>query len=112
MKVAVVGTGYVGLVAGACFADSGSNVVCVDVDENKLRKLEAGEIPFFEPGLDAMVKRNCPERLTFTSNLEQAIQDRTIVFVAVGTPPNEDGSADLSHVLRVAEDVSRLAKND
>jgi UDPglucose 6-dehydrogenase len=112
VKIAVVGTGYVGLVAGACFADAGTNVVCVDVDERKLQKLENGEIPFFEPGLEAMVLRNCPDRLTFTSDLERALEGRSVVFVAVGTPPNEDGSADLSHVLRVAGDVARFAKND
>jgi UDPglucose 6-dehydrogenase len=112
MKIAVVGTGYVGLVAGACFADSGSSVVCVDVDQEKLRKLENGEIPFFEPGLDTMVTRNCPDRLTFTSKLAEAIDGAQIVFVAVGTPPQEDGSADLSHVLKVAEDVACMTKHD
>jgi UDPglucose 6-dehydrogenase len=112
MKIAIVGTGYVGLVAGACFADSGTDVVCVDVDQAKLKKLENGEIPFFEPGLDGLVRRNCPDRLRFSSDIATAIADRQVVFVAVGTPPNEDGSADLSHVLKVAEDVARYAKGD
>lgn len=112
MKIAVVGTGYVGLVAGVCFADAGSDVVCVDVDRAKVARLEAGHVPFFEPGLEDLVKKNCPARLRFTSDLAQALQGRTIVFVAVGTPPNEDGSADLSHVLGVARDVARLADHD
>jgi len=112
VKIAVVGTGYVGLVAGACFADVGSDVVCVDVDSAKLRKLEEGHVPFFEPGLDALVKRNCPSRLRFSSDLAGSLEGRSIVFVAVGTPPSEDGSADLSHVLSVARDVARLAKTD
>lgn len=112
MRIAVVGTGYVGLVAGACLAESGSDVVCVDVDQAKLQKLEAGKVPFYEPGLEDLVRRNCPARLHFTSNLEAALEGRSIVFVAVGTPPNEDGSADLSHVLAVASDVARHAKHD
>ncbi len=112
MKIAVVGSGYVGLVAGACFADSGTQVVCVDVDERKLKKLEAGDVPFFEPRLGELVKRNWPERLTFTSNLKDALRGSKAVFIAVGTPPQEDGSADLSHVLKVAEDVAKLVEHD
>ena len=112
MKIAVVGTGYVGLVAGACFADSGTHVTCVDVDEQKLEKLRRGEVPFFEPNLAELVKRNWPHRLDFTSNLAQAIDGREVVFIAVGTPPQEDGSADLSHVLTVAEQVAKMAKHD
>ncbi|MFO7179748.1 MAG: UDP-glucose/GDP-mannose dehydrogenase family protein [Pseudomonadota bacterium] len=112
MKIAVVGTGYVGLVAGACFADSGTNVVCVDVDEQKLEKLRRGDVPFFEPRLAELVKRNWPARLEFSSNLAESIQGRDVVFVAVGTPPNEDGSADLSHVLTVAEQVAKAATHD
>jgi UDPglucose 6-dehydrogenase len=111
VKIAVVGAGYVGLVAGACFADVGSDVVCVDVDPLKLKMLEEGHVPFFEPGLDSLVKRNSA-RLRFSSDLKSAMEGRKIVFVAVGTPPSEDGSADLSHVLRVAGDVARLATND
>jgi UDPglucose 6-dehydrogenase len=112
LKVAIIGTGYVGLVAGACFANAGTEVVCVDVDRGKLERLERGEVPFFEPGLSDLVRHNCPGRLTFTSDLAAALEGRAIVFVAVGTPPGEDGSADLSHVMQVAEDVARLAKND
>jgi UDPglucose 6-dehydrogenase len=112
VKIAVVGTGYVGLVAGACFADSGTHVTCVDVDEGKLEKLRRGEVPFFEPNLAELVKRNWPHRLDFTSNLAQAIDGREVVFIAVGTPPQEDGSADLSHVLTVAEQVAKAAKHD
>jgi UDPglucose 6-dehydrogenase len=112
MKIAVIGTGYVGLVVGACFADSGTHAVCVDVDEAKLEKLRAGEVPFFEPLLAELVQRNWPERLTFSSNLAEAIQGRAAVFVAVGTPPTEDGSADLTHVLTVAEQVARAAEHD
>lgn len=112
MKIAVIGTGYVGLVAGACFADSGTHVTCVDVDEQKLEKLRRGEVPFFEPNLAELVKRNWPHRLDFTSNLAQAIEGREVVFIAVGTPPQEDGSADLSHVLTVAEQVAKAAKHD
>lgn len=112
MRIAVVGTGYVGLVAGACLAESGSDVVCVDVDEDKLRKLEAGRVPFYEPGLEDLVRRNCPARLHFSSSLEKALEGRSIVFVAVGTPPNEDGSADLTHVLNVATEVAKYARHD
>lgn len=112
MKIAVIGTGYVGLVAGACFANAGTDVVCVDVDQEKLNKLEAGIVPFYEPGLEGMVKRNCPARLHFSSNLAESIAGRSIVFIAVGTPPNEDGSADLTHVLDVARDVAKHATGD
>jgi UDPglucose 6-dehydrogenase len=112
VKIAVIGTGYVGLVAGACFADSGTHVTCVDVDEGKLEKLRRGEVPFFEPHLAELVKRNWPNRLEFSSNLSDSIRGRDIAFVAVGTPPQEDGSADLSHVLKVAEQVSKAAQQD
>jgi len=112
VKIAIVGTGYVGLVAGACFADAGSDVVCVDVDKEKIKRLESGHVPFFEPGLEDLLHRNFPTRLRFTSDLDGAIEGRRIVFVAVGTPPSEDGSADLSHVLAVAREVSQKAKGD
>jgi UDPglucose 6-dehydrogenase len=112
VKIAIVGTGYVGLVAGACFADAGSDVVCVDVNEEKLARLQAGHVPFFEPGLESLIKRNYPARLTFTSDLGAALDGRRIVFVAVGTPPSEDGSADLSHVLAVAREVAQKATAD
>lgn len=112
MKVAIIGSGYVGLVAGACFADSGTTVVCVDKDERKLAALEKGDVPFYEPRLADLVKRNWPERLTFTSDLATAIRDAKVVFIAVGTPPQEDGSADLSHVLTVAKEVSQAAEHE
>jgi len=112
VKIAVIGTGYVGLVAGACFADSGTHVTCVDVDQAKLEQLRAGKVPFFEPRLEELVRRNWPTRLDFSDDLAASIEGRSAVFVAVGTPPQEDGSADLSHVLRVAEDVAAAAQHD
>ncbi len=106
MKITVVGTGYVGLVSGTCFADVGIDVVCVDIDANKIEKLENGIIPIYEPGLEELVKRNHANgRLTFTTDLEAAIVGSEVVFIAVGTPPGEDGSADLSYVLGVAREV-------
>ena len=109
MKIAVMGTGYVGLVAGACFAESGNDVICVDRDESKIRLLRRGRMPIYEPGLEEMVNRNRHEnRLTFTTTLAKAVRDSTIIFIAVGTPQGEDGSADLQHVLGVARDVARL----
>ena len=108
MKIAVIGTGYVGLVAGACFAENGNDVVCVDKDEAKLRILRRGRIPIFEPGLEEIVRRNREERrLSFTSQIAQAVRKSSIIFIAVGTPQGEDGSADLQHVLSVAKDVAR-----
>lgn len=112
MKITVIGSGYVGLVAGACFADSGTTVVCVDRDEKKLAQLERGEVPFYEPRLAELVQRNWPTRLTFSSDLKSSIQGAEAVFIAVGTPPQEDGSADLSHVLTVAEQVAQAAEHD
>jgi UDPglucose 6-dehydrogenase len=107
MNIAVFGTGYVGLVQGAVLAEAGHQVVCVDIDESKLERLRRGEIPIFEPGLEPIVKSNHAEgRLAFTSNAAQAIADAEIQFVAVGTPPNEDGSADLKHVLAVAKTIA------
>ena len=100
MHVAVIGTGYVGLVAGACLAETGNDVVCVDVDEEKIDRLKRNEIPIYEPGLEPMVKRNEAEgRLTFTTDLAAAVASARVIFIAVGTPPGEDGSADLQHVL-------------
>src|SRR5690349_176264 len=108
MKIAVVGTGYVGLVLGACLAENGNNVICVDKDRAKVETLNAGGIPIYEPGLEEMVRRNRgEERLSFTTNLADAVQASEIVFIAVGTPQGEDGSADLQHVLAVARDVGR-----
>lgn len=103
MNIAIVGTGYVGLVSGACFSEMGINVTCVDIDSNKIERLKAGEIPIYEPGLDEIVKRNCKVgRLRFTTDLKSCINDVEVVFSAVGTPPDEDGSADLKYVLSVA----------
>jgi UDPglucose 6-dehydrogenase len=107
MKIAVFGTGYVGLVQGAVLADAGHTVICVDIDENKLARLRKGEIPIFEPGLEPIVKSNFAEgRLLFTSNAKEAIEQSEVQFIAVGTPPNEDGSADLKHVLAVAKTIA------
>ena len=103
MKIAIVGTGYVGLVSGACFAEVGIDVTCVDVDVNKIERLHRGEIPIYEPGLDDLVKRNVKEgRLHFTTDLLSCLNDVEVVFYAVGTPPDEDGNADLKYVLEVA----------
>lgn len=108
MKIAVIGTGYVGLVAGACFAENGNDVVCVDKDEAKLRILRRGKIPIFEPGLEELVKRNRAEkRLVFTSQIGTAVRASSIIFIAVGTPQGEDGSADLQHVLGVAREIAQ-----
>ena len=111
MNVAVVGTGYVGLVSGACFAEMGVHVACVDIDEKKIECLKNGQIPIYEPGLDAMVARNVDAgRLTFTTSLKEVIDDVSLVFSAVGTPPDEDGSADLKYVLNVAREFGRNIK--
>ncbi|OLD54082.1 MAG: UDP-glucose 6-dehydrogenase [Acidobacteria bacterium 13_1_40CM_2_64_6] len=108
MKIAVVGTGYVGLVLGACFAENGNAVVCVDKDGSKIATLNAGGMPIYEPGLEEMVRHNRhEERLRFTTDLASAVHDSAIVFIAVGTPQGEDGSADLAHVLGVARDLGR-----
>jgi len=109
MNVSIIGTGYVGLVTGACFAEMGNSVICVDNDAAKVRDLKSGSLPIHEPGLDALVASNCREgRLRFTTSLAEAVADSSIYFIAVGTPPNEDGSADLSHVLEVARELGRL----
>ena len=108
MKIAVVGTGYVGLVAGACLAESGNDVVCVDNDETKIRTLRRGKLPIYEPGLEELVRRNRHEgRLTFTTALPKAVRDAAVIFIAVGTPQGDDGSADLQQVLGVARDVAK-----
>lgn len=108
MNIAIVGTGYVGLVSGTCFAEMGVNVTCVDIDKEKIARLERGEIPIYEPGLDEMVLRNTKEgRLRFTTQLTSVIDEVDMVFSAVGTPPDEDGSADLSYVLEVAKEFGQ-----
>jgi UDPglucose 6-dehydrogenase len=111
MQIAVVGTGYVGLVLGACLAETGNSVACVDKDLSKVTTLRAGKMPIYEPGLEEMVKRNvAEERLTFTTDLPTSVQASQIVFIAVGTPQGEDGSADLQHVLAVARAVGQALK--
>src|SRR6056297_485170 len=109
MKISVVGTGYVGLVSGACFAETGIDVVCVDIDKQKIEKLNRGQIPLYEPGLEDIYSRNVEKgRLTFTTGFESSLQDADVVFIAVGTPPGEDGSADLKHVLGVAREIGKF----
>ncbi len=108
MKICVVGTGYVGLVVASCLAENGNNVIGVDIDEDKIVRLSKGETPIYEPGLGELLKRNLQEeRLSFTTNLPEAVKASEIVFIAVGTPPDQDGSADMSHVLSVAESIGR-----
>ncbi len=108
MKIAVIGSGYVGLVAGTCFAETGNNVVCVDKDAAKIDALKAGRIPIYEPGLEELVKRNvAEERLTFTTDLPAAVKGSLVLFIAVGTPPGDDGSSDLSAVLAVAKAIGK-----
>ena len=108
MNIAVVGTGYVGLVSGACFAETGVRVTCVDVDEKKIERLRQGDIPIYEPGLESLVEKNVKAgRLMFTTDLASVLNDQDIVFSAVGTPPDEDGSADLKYVLQVARTIGK-----
>lgn len=109
MKIAVVGTGYVGLVTGTCFAETGNTVTCVDIDENKVRKLADGQITIYEPGLEKLFQRNLKEeRLYFTTDLAASIKEAAIIFLALPTPPGENGSADLKYVLDVAENIGKL----
>ena len=111
MKIAVVGTGYVGLVTGTCFAETGNKVTCVDIDENKVAKLNSGQVTIYEPGLEKLFLRNQKEeRLFFTTSLEEAVEDAQIIFLALPTPPGEDGSADLKYILGVAADLGKLIK--
>jgi UDPglucose 6-dehydrogenase len=109
MRIAVVGTGYVGLVSGTCFAETGNHVTCIDIDQNKVTKLSNGEITIYEPGLEKIFLRNLKEhRLEFTTNLAEGIKDAQIIFLALPTPPGEDGSADLKYVLGVAKDLGNI----
>lgn len=111
MKIAVVGTGYVGLVTGTCFAETGNTVTCIDIDEQKVESLNNGKITIYEPGLEALFERNIKqERLHFTTDLKEGIEGAKIIFLALPTPPGEDGSADLQYVLKVAEDLGPLLK--
>jgi UDPglucose 6-dehydrogenase len=108
MNICVIGTGYVGLVAGACFAETGNDVICVDIDERKIARLKQGDIPIYEPELDDLVERNVKEgRLSFTTDLPDGVRRSDVIFIAVGTPQDEDGSADLTHVLDVAGAIGR-----
>lgn len=111
MNISVIGTGYVGLVAGACFADMGHNVVCQDIDKEKIGILNSGKIPIYEPGLAGLIKKNeAAKRLEFTSDMEKAVSHGKVIFIAVGTPPRDDGGADLSYVENVARSISAIAK--
>ncbi|MEK9785376.1 MAG: 2-dehydropantoate 2-reductase N-terminal domain-containing protein, partial [Gammaproteobacteria bacterium] len=106
MKVTVVGTGYVGLVSGTCLADVGNDVLCIDTDQEKVERLKKGQIPIFEPGLEALVLRNAASgRLRFSTLLQEGVQHGEVIFIAVGTPPDEDGAADLQHVVAVARGI-------
>jgi len=111
MKIAVIGTGYVGLVTGTCLAETGNEVVCVDIVEEKVNKMRAGEMPIYEPGLDQLFHRNIKQnRLTFTTDLAEAIESAKVIFLALPTPPGADGSADLSYVLGAAKDIAKIIK--
>ena len=112
MKIAVIGTGYVGLVTGTCFAETGNEVVCVDIDKAKVEKMRSGEVPIYEPHLDVLFERNIKQgRLSFTTEIEGAVQDAEIIFLALPTPPGEDGSADLSYILGVADTLGKIIKD-
>jgi UDPglucose 6-dehydrogenase len=112
MNIAVVGTGYVGLVTGTCLAETGNDVICVDINEQKVKQMQAGVVPIYEPHLDVLFERNIKQgRLSFTTNLEAAIENAKIIFLALPTPPGEDGSADLSYILGVANDLGKLIKD-
>ena len=112
MKITIIGTGYVGLVTGACFAEVVIDVTCVDIDEKKIENLKKGILPIYEPGLDSLIKKDVEVgRLHFTNSLKECLNDVDAVFLAVGTPPNEDGSADLYHVLEVAKEIGRNMNN-
>ena len=112
MNIAVVGTGYVGLVTGTCLAETGNHVICVDINQEKVKKMQNGEVPIYEPHLDVLFERNIKQgRLTFTTNLADAIENAKIIFLALPTPPGEDGSADLSYILGVADDLGKIIKD-
>ena len=111
MKISVIGTGYVGLVSGTCFAETGNQVTCVDINKNKVNRLRNGEIPIYEPQLDVLFERNVRQgRLKFTTSLKEAVNETDIIFLALPTPPGEDGSADLSYILGVAEELGEIIK--
>ena len=109
MKISIIGTGYVGLVSGTCFAETGNQVICVDIDENKLERLRNGKVPIYEPQLDILFERNIRQgRLQFTNSLKEAVEKTDLIFLALPTPPGEDGSADLSYVLHVAKELGEI----
>ena len=111
-KIAVVGTGYVGLVTGTCFAETGNQVTCIDIDEAKVNQMKNGIVPFYEPGLEFLFKKNISSgNLKFTESLEDGIKDAEVIFLALPTPPEEDGSADLSYVLGVANEIGKFIQN-
>jgi UDPglucose 6-dehydrogenase len=111
MKIAVIGTGYVGLVTGTCFAETGNTVICVDIDEEKVKKLSNGEMTIYEPGLEKLLRRNLREgRLKFTTDLEESVNESLLILLALPTPPGADGSADLSAILKVANDLGKIIK--
>jgi len=113
MKVTVIGTGYVGLVAGACLAETGNDVICADIDEGKIARLNGGEIPIYEPGLEPLVANNLASaRLRFTTDIAESVRASDIIFIAVGTPPDEDGSADLQHVLGVSKSIGQAMRSE
>lgn len=113
MKVGVIGSGYVGLVAGACLAEAGNDVICADIDQSKIDRLNGGEVPIYEPGLESYIERNLAKgRLSFTSDVAGAVKASHIIFIAVGTPPDEDGSADLQHVLAVARTIGQAMEDE
>ena len=108
MNLAVIGSGYVGLVSGTCFAEMGNKVICVDIDEDKIQQLKKGIIPIYEPGLSPMVLKNIKnENLHFSTSLKESIQNASVIFIAVGTPMGDDGSADLQHVISVAKEIGQ-----
>ncbi len=112
MNIAVIGTGYVGLVTGTCFAETGNKVICVDIDKDKVERMRRGEVPIYEPYLDVLFERNIREnRLSFTTNIEEAIEDVEVIFLALPTPPGGDGAADLSYILKVSEQLGKLIKD-
>lgn len=112
MKISVVGTGYVGLVTGTCLAETGNVVTCVDINEEKVEMMQNGHVPIYEPGLEILFNRNIEQgRLNFTTNLEEAVEDAEIIFLALPTPPGEDGAADLSYVLGAAESLAKIIKD-
>ena len=112
MNITIIGTGYVGLVTGTCFAETGMDVTCVDVDETKIRNLKKGKLPIYEPGLEEILGRNLEKgRLRFSTDISLSLDGCEVVFIAVGTPQDEDGSADLKHVLAVASDIGKHMQN-